>query len=68
MSNRKTADSEGSMSVQEHNEGKVAEGEYDQGGDQPGGAKNDERPKAIIAGRDGPQTGGHDRGNPGVGG
>ena len=25
-------------------------------------------PKAIIAGKDGPQTGGHERGNPGVGG
>lgn len=45
----------------------------DQGGGRPGqgqsgGGGTGKSPKAIIAGRDGPQTGGNERGNPGVGG
>lgn len=45
----------------------------DQGGGRPGrgqsgGGRASKSPKAIIAGRDGPQTGGNERGNPGVGG
>ena len=35
---------------------------------QDGAAGKDKGPTAIIAGKDGPQTGGHERGNPGVGG
>lgn len=35
---------------------------------QDGTAGKDKGPTAIIAGKDGPQTGGHERGNPGVGG
>lgn len=78
MSSKKTVGNQGPTSVEhersdEHNGEHNGEHESDQGGGQPGrgqngGARKGNSPTAIIAGQDGPQTGGHERGNPGVGG
>ena len=51
---------------QERNFEQVGEHEPDRDGGQPGGGQKGKSPTAIIAVQDGPQTGGNERGNPGV--
>lgn len=67
MSSKKTAgDQEPTHIEQERNFEQVGEHEPDRDGGQPGGGQKGKSPTAIIAVQDGPQTGGNERGNPGV--
>ncbi len=83
MTRKQTVGQQGPASVDSAGSGAnspadMGEQASDLGGGQPGhgqrggGLKTprakDKAPKAIIAGKDGPQTGGRERGNPGVGG
>lgn len=74
MISKKSAGGQGPTSVEQSSEhGQADEHQPDQGDGQHGRGQNGGRqkgksPTAIIAGKDGPQTGGNERGNPGVGG
>lgn len=84
MTRQQTAGDQGPATVEQRSDDAQAAGHAseqgaseqdasEQGGGRPGhgqsgGGTKGKSPIAVIAGQDGPQTGGHERGDPGVGG